>query len=151
MYHNIHWFSFIQVMCLGFFWGEEVRVVCLFLPCHAACGISIPQSGMENGSLSVKVWSHNQGIPSDLLYFTSIVYKLRGFPGGSAGKESTCNVGDLGSIPGLGRSPGEKNSNPLQYSGLENSTDYTWVTNYMDSSWVTKSRTWLSGFHSHYY
>jgi len=46
-----------------------------------------------------------------------------GFPCGSAGKESTCNVGDLGLIPGLGRSPGEGNSYPLQYSGLENSMD----------------------------
>ena len=42
-----------------------------------------------------------------------------GFPGGSDGKASAYNVGDLGSIPGLGRSPGEGNSNPLQYSGLE--------------------------------
>ena len=42
-----------------------------------------------------------------------------GFPGGSAGKESACNVGDLGSIPGLGRSPGEGKGYPLQYSGLE--------------------------------
>ena len=46
-----------------------------------------------------------------------------GFPGGSAGKESTCNMGDLGSIPGLGRSPGEGKGYPLQYSGLENSMD----------------------------
>ena len=46
-----------------------------------------------------------------------------GFPGGSAGKESACNVGDLGSIPGLGRSPGEGKGYPLQYSGLENSLD----------------------------
>ena len=44
-----------------------------------------------------------------------------GFPCGSGGKESPCNVGDLGSIPGLGRSPGEGKSYPLQYSGLENS------------------------------
>ena len=44
-----------------------------------------------------------------------------GFPGGSAGKESACSAGDLGSIPGLGRSPGEGNGYPLQYSGLENS------------------------------
>ena len=44
-----------------------------------------------------------------------------GFPGDSAGKESACNAGELGSIPGLGRSPGEGNGNPLQYSGLENS------------------------------
>ena len=47
-----------------------------------------------------------------------------GFPCGSAGKESACNVGDLGSIPGLGRSPGEGKGYPLQYSGLENSMDY---------------------------
>ena len=46
-----------------------------------------------------------------------------GFPCGSAGKESTCNVGDLGSIPGLGRSPGEGDGYPLLYSGLENSKD----------------------------
>ena len=46
-----------------------------------------------------------------------------GLPGSSAGKESACNAGDLGSIPGLGRSPGEGNAYPLQYSGLENSMD----------------------------
>ena len=48
---------------------------------------------------------------------------ILGFPGGSAGKESACNAEDLGSIPGLGRCPGEGNSYPLQYSGLENSMD----------------------------
>ena len=47
-----------------------------------------------------------------------------GFPYGSAGKESACTVGDLGSIPGLGRSPGQGKGYPLQYSGLENSMDY---------------------------
>ena len=46
-----------------------------------------------------------------------------GFPGGSDSRESACNAGDLGSIPGLGRSPGEGNGNPLQYSCLENSID----------------------------
>ena len=45
------------------------------------------------------------------------------FPGGSEDKASACNVGDPGSIPGLGRSPGEGNGNPLQYSCLENPTD----------------------------
>ena len=49
---------------------------------------------------------------------------ILGFPRGSAGKESACNVGNLGSTPGLGRSPGEEISYPLQYSVLENSTDY---------------------------
>ena len=57
----------------------------------------------------------------------------------SAGKESACNVGDLGSIPGLGRSPGEGKGYPLQYSGLENSMDCI-------VHGVAKSRTWLSDF-----
>ena len=48
-----------------------------------------------------------------------------GFPCGSAGKESACNAKDLGSIPGLGRCPGEGKGYPLQYSGLENSMDYS--------------------------
>ena len=48
-----------------------------------------------------------------------------GFPGGSAAKEFSCNVGDLGLTPGLGRSPGEGKGYPLQYSGLENPMDYT--------------------------
>ena len=65
-----------------------------------------------------------------------------GFPRGSTGKESICNVRDLGSIPGLGRSPGERNGYPLQYSGLENSTDCV-------VHGVAKSRTRLSNFHFH--
>ena len=48
-----------------------------------------------------------------------------GFPFGSAGRESTCKAGDLGLIPGLGRSPGEGKGYPLQYSTLENSKDYS--------------------------
>ena len=59
---------------------------------------------------------------------------------GSAGKESACNAGDLGSIPGLGRCPGERKGYPLQYSGLENSMDYI-------VAGVAKSRTRLSDFH----
>ena len=52
---------------------------------------------------------------------------LRGIPGGSDGKESSCNAEDPGSIPGLGRYPGEGNSNPVQYSCLKNPMDRgTW-------------------------
>ena len=69
---------------------------------------------------------------------------IMGFPCGSAGKESTCNAGDLGSIPGLGRFPGKGRGYPLQYSGLENSRDYTVYG-------VAKSRTRLSNFHCHLY
>ena len=46
-----------------------------------------------------------------------------GFPGGSDGEEPTCSAGDRGSIPGLGRSPGEENGNPLQYLCVENPMD----------------------------
>ena len=53
----------------------------------------------------------------------AIINLVEGFPGGSDGKESACNMGDLGSIPGLGRPPGEGNGYPLQYSCLETSMD----------------------------
>jgi len=49
--------------------------------------------------------------------------QILGFPGGSDGEESVCNAGDLGLIPGSGRSPGEENGHPLQYSCLENPMD----------------------------
>ena len=54
-----------------------------------------------------------------------VIFCALGFPCGSAGKESTCNAGDLGLIPGLGRSPGEGKAYPLQYSGLENAMECT--------------------------
>ena len=56
-------------------------------------------------------------------YNQELYLPLMGFPGGSDGKDSACNVGDLGSIPGLGTSPGEGNGYPLQYSCLENPMD----------------------------
>ena len=60
------------------------------------------------------------------------------FPGGSDGEKSACNSGDLGSIPGSGRSPGEGNGNPLQYTRLENPMDggARWAT----AHGVTKSQ-----------
>ena len=64
-------------------------------------------------------------ILKDFFKFGMNVIYLWGFPCGSAGKESTCNAGNLGSIPGLGRSLGEGKGYPLQYSGLENSIDCT--------------------------
>ena len=57
-----------------------------------------------------------------------------GFPCGKAGKESVCNAGDLGLIPGLGRSPGEGKGHPLQYSGLENSME--WIVLGAAKSWT---------------
>ena len=69
-----------------------------------------------------------------------IVFLQLGFPGGSVDKESACNAGDLGLIPGLGRSPGEAKGYPFQYSGLENITDYI-------VHGVVKGQTQLSDFH----
>ena len=68
---------------------------------------------------------------------------LTGFPCVSIGKESACNAGDLGSVPGLGRSLGEGKDYPLQYSGLENSMDCIVHD-------VAKSWTRLSNFHFHF-
>ena len=75
-------------------------------------------------------------------YNLKFMGKFMGFPCGLVGKESACNAGDLGSIPGLGRSPGEGKGYPFQYSGLEHSMDCIVLG-------VAKSQTWLSHFHFH--
>ena len=75
--------------------------------------------------------------------FVEVIHVGKTFPNGSDGKESAWNVGDLGLIPGLGRSPGEGNGNPLQYSCLENPMDR--------GAWrlqVAKSQRGLSDYHS---
>ena len=58
--------------------------------------------------------------PKKKKFLKALAKHLMGFPGGSDGKESACNAGDLGSIPRLGRCPGERNGYPLQYSGESN-------------------------------
>ena len=73
--------------------------------CNAGDPIWIPRSGI--------CWQRDR--------LSTLAFS--GFPCGSAGKESACNAGNLGSIPGLGRSPGDGKGYPLQYSGLENSMD----------------------------
>ena len=72
-----------------------------------------------------------------ILYFIQ-----QGFPVSSNGKESACNAEDLGSIPESGRSPGEGNGNPLQYSCLENSMDRPWSLR-VGSDWVTNMFTFI--------
>ena len=86
-------------------------------------------------------FDHFNFLKTFFLWFADTTPVLLDFPCGSAGKESACHVGDLGSIPGLGRSPGEGKGYLLQYFGLENSTDY--------SPWGHKSRTRLNDFHFH--
>ena len=96
-----------------------------------------------------KHWSHchftitQMKLYEDILRFPRCLW---GFPVGSGVKASACNAGDLDSVPGSGRSPGEGNGNPLQYSCLENPMDggAWWATVHG----VAKSRTWLSEFTS---
>ena len=95
-------------------------------PLKGTSGIS--KAGMEEGG------GGRQSIASmdflfmmciDFVYGNRFFKAILDFPSGSAEKESTCNARDLSSIPGLGRSPGDRNSNPLQYSCLENSMEYS--------------------------
>ena len=85
--------------------------------------------------------------PEWIYRFNMITIKIPGFPGGSDGKESACEVGDPGSIPGSERSLGEGNGYPLQCSCLENSMDRGawWGTIHG----VAKIQTWLSDSHTH--
>ena len=108
-------------------------VHCFMSSCNC-CYLTCIQISQEAGK--VFLYSHLlKNLPQFVVIHT-------GFPGGSAGKESTFNVGDLGSIPGLGRSPGEGNSFPLRYSGLENPMDCI-------VPGIAKSQTRLSDFYIH--
>ena len=78
--------------------------------------------------------------PSEICNGSGYTVSDMSFHGGSAGKESAWNVGDLGLIPGLGRSPGERKGYPLQYCGLENCMDCI-------IHGIIKSQTRLSDFH----
>ena len=108
--------------------GSDLRHLCLL---HWQAG-SLPL--VQRGKLSV-IYTYMH---------THAHTHTEGFPGGSDSKESACNEGDPGSIPGSGRSPGEGNGNPLQYSCLENPMDRGawWATVHG----VAKSRTRLSNF-----
>ena len=105
-------------------WRREWLPTPVFLP---------GESHAQRSLLGYSPWNHKE---SDT---TEIRIALFDFPGGSVGKESAYNVGDLGLIPGLGRSPGEGNGNPFQYSCLENSKDRGawWATVH----WVAESHT----------
>ena len=82
----------------------------------------------------ISIW--NQCLQAFLGKLFGVPCCTLGLPCGSAGKESACNAGDLSLIPGLGRSPGEGKSYPLQYSGLENSMDCI-------VHGIAKSQAWL--------
>ena len=118
--------------------GQEFRWTILSIPITSSVKPCLP--------LFLVVRDHVCFLTTPFFVFhikESVLY-YRGFPCGSAGKESACNVEDLGSIPGLGRSPGEGKGYPLQYSGLENFMDYI-------VHGVAKSQMRLSDFHFLYY
>ena len=94
------------------------------------------------GSSAGKESACNAGDPGSIAWVRKVCWRrdrlptavFLGFAGDSDGKESARNAGDLGSIPGLGRSPVEENSYPLQYSGLENSMDC--IVHGVAKSWI---------------
>ena len=118
--------------------------------CQKQLTTNNPQVGLKTASLIAQLVKNLPAMQETLVRFLGWEDPLEkgqathpiflGFPCGTAGKEFACNMGDPGSIPGLGRSPGEGKGYPLRYSGLENSMDYI-------VHWVTKSRTQLGDFH----
>ena len=99
-----------------------------------ACDIFVLKSTLSHISRATSAFFNCM-----VYFFHPVTFNL-GFPSGSAGKESAYNAGDLGLIPGLGRSPGEGKGYPLQYSGLENSMNC--IGHGIAKSWIR-----LSNFH----
>ena len=122
--------SNILTRCKPYYMFSQSHIFCLRSLCHVAQLIRIrlqcrrPRFDSWDGKIR---WRRDRLLTPVFL----------GFPGGSAGKESTCNAGDLGSIPGLGRSPGEGNGYPVQYSGLENSMVCSMGSQRVRHDWVT--------------
>ena len=129
------WRKFIE-------WRAEE--IFLFIPSAGLCGLW--QTIFSKLAIAVIPTSHVP-LEDDFVFFQSKIEFIDrlptpvflSFPCGLAGKESTCNVGDLGSISGLRRSSGEGKGYAVQYSDLENAMDYAHE--------VVKSQTWLSDFH----
>ena len=140
--HHLHIVSHVQFAaflvceCLGFplqrcsIGWKPLVFFCFLFPLVEETHFLLPTSNVK------EPWC-------DGAFGTCLFEGVSKFPCGSSGKESTCNTGDLGSIPGLGRSPGEGKGYPLQYSGLENPMACI-------VHGVAKSRTQLSNFHFHW-
>ena len=120
-------------------WDQDIRCT----PCYRRLIASklFQQTNLGNTYLNFFYYIFNACKLKKYFYWS---IHILGFPHGSEVKASACNVGDLGSIPESGRSPGEANDNPLQYSCLENPMDWGawWTTVHR----VTKSRTRLRDF-----
>ena len=129
----------IRVIRTGMRWNRIVVLICIS-PNEEGCWVSfhVPVGYLyvffeTKKKMSIHilrlfsnwmVWFFDADLNEFFIYFGYwLLGNSEGFPGGSVGKESACNAGGLGLIPGLGRSPGKRNGNPLQYSCLENSMD----------------------------
>ena len=77
-------------------------------------------------------------------FLLPLLQNMWGFPDGSDGEESACNAGDAGSVPGWGRSPGEGNGNPLQYSCLETPHGQKSLVGYSPRGWIRVRLTWAT-------
>ena len=126
-------FSFFPNLCCKYLLTLTLSLFLLFKPFLFSSLASIQSSNaiFKARFLVLQVWT---------LKFIISTRTNQGFPCGSAGKESTCNVEDQGQIPGLRKSSGKGRDYPLQYSGLENSMDYIVLG-------VAKSWTRLSDLH----
>ena len=123
---------------------SEVTQLCLTLYDFMDC--SLPGSSVH-GIFQARILEWVATALQMLEQLSAIPYR-RGFPSGSDGKASACNAGDLSSIPGSGRSPGEGNGNPLQYSCLKNSMESRSLAGH--SPWGRKESNvteWLTHFH----
>ena len=112
--YTIQWFLLFMELCshssiLHFYHPQETHPPSLPKQTRISC--------------AGKHWPESVEICLFWTFHRNGIRRYVGFPGGSAGKESACNAGDLSLIPGLGRSPGEAEGYPLQSSGLENSMD----------------------------